>query len=164
MTEALEIVHIRPDTERQLRALFDEIASDEARSRFHPHPFDHETAARIANYTRTDLYFAVRYGERLLAYGMLRGWDEGYEVPSLGIYVCRAARGTGIADLLMRHLHAAARLRGSRAVRLKVYEDNVPARRLYESLGYVFSAGEHGLLVGMLSLRKDHGRLPDLEG
>jgi len=163
MTQALEIVHIRPDAERELRALFDEIAADEARTRFYPHPFDHETAARIANYGRQDLYFAVRYGERFIAYGMLRGWDEGFEVPSLGIYVCRRARGAGIADLLMRHLHAAARLRGSPAVRLRVHEDNVPARRLYESLGYVFSPGERGLLVGMLALRKDHGRLPDLD-
>jgi GNAT superfamily N-acetyltransferase len=161
MTQALEIIRIGPDSERELRALFEEIAADDARPWFQPHPFDRETAARIANYAQQDLYFAVRYDGRFVAYGMLRGWDEGFEVPSLGIYVCRAARGTGIAALLMRHLHTAARLRGSPAVRLRVHEDNARARALYESLGYVFSARERGLLVGTLSLREGHARLPE---
>ena len=89
---------------------------------------------------------------RFVAYGMLRGWDAGYAIPSLGIYVAREARGRGVARAMMERLHALARERGAAAVRLKVYPSNEPARRLYESLGYRFGAKEGEQLVGLLRL------------
>ena len=45
-------------------------------------------------------------------------------------------RGRGIAAGLMRHLEAAAVQRGCVAMRLEVRVDNLPARRLYDALGY----------------------------
>jgi ribosomal protein S18 acetylase RimI-like enzyme len=49
----------------------------------------------------------VLQGSRIVGYGMLRGWDEGYSVPSLGILVRAEACGQGIGKLLMEHLHLA---------------------------------------------------------
>jgi ribosomal protein S18 acetylase RimI-like enzyme len=89
----------------------------------------------------------------MIAYGMLRGWDEGYDVPSLGIVVAPAFRGQGYGRSLMHFLHAAAKARGAPAIRLKVYPENSTAVALYQSLGYVFGAKEGGQLVGLLDLR-----------
>ena len=77
-------------------------------------------------------------GGQVLSYGMLRGWDEGYEIPSLGILVRADVRGAGLGDLTMRLLHLAARRRGARRIRLTVYERNHRAISLYVSLGYKF--------------------------
>jgi len=44
---------------------------------------------------------------------MLRGWDEGYETPSLGIAVHPDARGLGLARTFMGFLHAAASFQGA---------------------------------------------------
>ncbi len=118
---------------------------------FHPHPFTPEAAAKLCRYTGRDLYYVATAGA-VLAYGMLRGWDEGYEVPSLGIAVHPAARRTGLGKAFMAFLHAAAAARGAPRVRLKVYPDNTPARTLYERLGYVFADESAGQLVGVLTL------------
>jgi ribosomal protein S18 acetylase RimI-like enzyme len=83
---------------------------------------------------------------------MLRGWDEGFEVPYLGIAIHPGERGQGYGRVLMEYLHAAARERGAVRVMLKVYEDNEAAVRLYRSLGYCFGERSDGQLVGVLEL------------
>jgi RimJ/RimL family protein N-acetyltransferase len=83
---------------------------------------------------------------------MLRGWDEGYQVPSLGIALHAQARGTGLARAFMLYLHQVARWQGAKRVRLRVFPDNIPARRLYESLGYAFQTGNDEQLVGFCEL------------
>ena len=80
---------------------------------------------------------------------MLRGWDQGFAVSSLGIATHAAARGIGLGRALMLYLHAEARRRGARRIRLKVYPDNRVAVELYRTLGYVFAGElEEGQLVG----------------
>jgi len=119
---------------------------------FHPHPFSAEEAQRRASYQGADLYYVLLQGEQVLGYGMLRGWDEGYAIPSLGIIIDRAARGAGLGLLLMQFLHAAARLRGAGKIRLKVYPDNTAAVALYRRLGYRFEGEEAGQWVGYFDL------------
>ncbi|MFQ3592772.1 MAG: GNAT family N-acetyltransferase [Gemmataceae bacterium] len=120
---------------------------------FHPHPFTSQEAQRIVSYTGRDLYLVANDGPRIIAYGLLRGWDAGFEVPSLGIAVHPAERGSGVARAFMIYLHAAARRQGATRVRLKVYPDNAAAKRLYESLGYVFTdQSPDGQLVGIYDL------------
>lgn len=114
---------------------------------FHPHPLTPEGAADIARYEGRDVYLVLRDEGRPVAYGFLRGWDEGYEVPSLGIAVRTDAQGHGFGRALMAQLHDAARKRGARQIRLRVHPDNVPARRLYESLGYQDAGVERGEIL-----------------
>jgi ribosomal protein S18 acetylase RimI-like enzyme len=147
----LEFRRLTPGLEAGLAAFFSDLRAAGDDRFFHPHPFTAEEAARICGYAGRDLYFAAVAG-RVLGYGLLRGWDEGYEVPSLGVAVHPTARGTGLARAFMHYLHAAAAVRRAPRVRLKVYHGNVAARRLYERLGYVFGGESNGQLVGVLSL------------
>lgn len=124
---------------------------------FHPHRFDRATLEALCrggpDPQRHDEYWvAVTPDETVAAYGMLRGWSEGYAVPSLGIAVHRDWRGRGLARRMMQHLHDVARSRGAERVRLKAYPENRAAIRLYESLGYSFAGGDASELVGMLEL------------
>jgi ribosomal-protein-alanine N-acetyltransferase len=154
VTAVLEVQPVTAAMEPDLAALFDDIRASGDDRYFHPHPFDAASAARIAHYSGRDLYFAATLpGEpRLAGYGMLRGWDAGYEVPSLGIIIAPWARGRGLSRPLMQFMHEAARARGCDRIRLKVYPDNAAALKLYRGLGYVFSAEEQGQLVGSVRL------------
>lgn len=151
--DALEFRRAAPAHRRALGDLFTALLDQGDHQFFHPHPFTAEEAMRIVTHPGRDLYLLALRGDKALAYGLLRGWDEGYAVPSLGIALHPDARGTGLSRAFMGFMHAAARLRGAPRVRLKVYPDNVPARRLYESLGYVFTdRASDGQLVGVLEL------------
>jgi [ribosomal protein S18]-alanine N-acetyltransferase len=115
---------------------------------FHPHPFTKEEAALRAHYQGKDYYCARIEGEDIVGYGMLRGWDSGYVVPSLGIGVLPDYQGRGIGRALMTHLHNTARQRGATKIRLKVYADNFHAISLYRSMGYEFGANVGNECIG----------------
>jgi ribosomal-protein-alanine N-acetyltransferase len=152
---SLKIVELRdlgPDGSESLAVFFRSVHEAGEDARFHPHPFTAEEAARRIAYRGQDLYYVIMEDRDVLGYGMLRGWDEGYTIPSLGIAVAPSSRGQGLGDLLMQFLHAAARRRGAARVRLKVYPDNLAAIRLYEKMGYRFEAHEDGQLVGFVDL------------
>jgi [ribosomal protein S18]-alanine N-acetyltransferase len=120
---------------------------------FRPHPFSRETIEAILRTADRDAYYVLVSGSDVLGYGMLRGWDEGFAIPSLGIAVHPQARRAGLARMLMVFLHGVARWHGASKVRLRVREDNWQARRLYESMGYRFTVPQEGAyLVGFLDL------------
>jgi ribosomal protein S18 acetylase RimI-like enzyme len=147
----LQFLQLGPAHQQGLAEFFAALIEAGDDRHFHPHPFDGKTAARLCRYAGRDLYYVATAGP-VLAYGMLRGWDEGYEVPSLGIAVHPAARRTGLGRAFMAFLHAAAAARGAPRVRLKVYRDNTAALTLYERIGYVFTGESEGQMVGLLTL------------
>ncbi|HST30778.1 MAG TPA: GNAT family N-acetyltransferase, partial [Chthoniobacterales bacterium] len=110
-----------------------------------------EAAAR-ANYSGRDFYCIMLQEDNVVGYGMLRGWDEGYAIPSLGIALDPSVRGRGCSRALMNFLHDTAKKRGATKVRLKVDSRNRPAIELYRSLGYVFEPQTGEELVGLLDL------------
>jgi ribosomal-protein-alanine N-acetyltransferase len=138
-----------------LTALFEALCEHNDHRFFHPHPLTAETASALAQQhanphtvlANRDEYHVVLHGAggslhrpaQIVAYGMLRGWAEGFDVPSLGIAVHPGHRGRGIARQFMQHLHRVAIGRGAERVRLKVYRHNQAAVALYESLGYAFT-------------------------
>lgn len=120
---------------------------------FQPHPLTPETARGIANDDGHDIYSVLVRQGRAVAYGMLRGLDEGYSVPTLGIAVDETERRRGLGTMLISQLHSEARGRGATVVRLRVHPDNAPARQLYEGLGYMYAGEDRGELVMLHSLR-----------
>jgi ribosomal protein S18 acetylase RimI-like enzyme len=150
-----------------LAALFAALAAAGDGRLFHPHPLTADAARDVcrprdaARGVACDEYHlaieahdsAAAASATVVGYGMLRGWAEGFAVPSLGIAVHPAHRGRGVARRLMDHLHAVAAGRGAERVRLKVYRHNAAALRLYASLGYEFQPHSASELVGSLALR-----------
>lgn len=148
----MEIRKLCPELEPALAEFFAVLESSGIGRTFHPHPFTAEEAGRRCAYDGADLYYVVTTRGRVLGYGMLRGWDEGYEIPSLGIALSPEAQGKGLGKLFMLFLHAAARYAGAKKIRLKVYPGNSVAVKLYESLGYRYEGMSEGQLVGFVDL------------
>jgi len=118
---------------------------------FYPHPFTEEALVQIMNNVVKDQYYVLVEGSKVIGYGMLRGWDEGYDVPSLGIAIHPSFRNNGFGRILINYLHVVAKHMGSKKIRLKVHFDNYKAVNFYKALGYIFE--EEGIyLVGILEL------------
>ncbi len=130
-----------------------ELAGDS--SMFHPHGFDDATLDELVRYSGHDLYYVMVAGPSVVGYGLLRGWDEGYAIPSLGIAIHPSCRRRGLGIALIHFLHAAASWRGASRIRLRVKENNLPAKTLYQRLGYSFGSQEERYLVGYKDLHVD---------
>jgi [ribosomal protein S18]-alanine N-acetyltransferase len=143
---------VSQEWERPLAEFFVTIVRSGSDRSFHPHPLDAAEAHRRASYTGCDEYHLAEHQRSIVAYGMLRGWEDGFETPSLGIAVHPEWQGQGIGRRMMVYLHEVARARGSKRIRLRVYPENEVAIRLYESLGYIFAGDERGQRLGVLTL------------
>ena len=141
-----------------------EIFTDIDTTFFEPHPFTRDEAHRLARKSGRDVYALLVEDGRAIAYGVLRGWDEGYVVPSLGIAVRTSAQGRGAGRLMMGHLHAEAKRRGATVLQLRVHPDNVRARRLYESLAYAYAGVDRGELLMLVDLERGTGHRRDRVG
>ena len=153
--QALEIVRLTPSRGTALYEFFKAINETGDSPFFRPHATDEESILKLAEYTGQDLYYVLVDNEGILGYGLLRGWDEGYIVPSLGIAVHPAARGLGIGRMLMVFLHITASRKGAQKVRLRVHLFNDKALYLYKSLGYIFESDSNDpeYLVGLKQLK-----------
>lgn len=99
-----------------------------------------------------DIHVLGRVDGEVVAFGMLRGWHEGYETPSLGIVVRPDREGRGYGRAMMVALEGLARERGATRIRLRVHPDNVRARRLYAGQGYRDAGVERGETLMVLDL------------
>lgn len=150
---AIECVLLRPGREHALARFFADLAAAGDDAFFHPHAGDAVSLRTIAESAGEDLYVVFVEGDDVRAYGLLRGWNEGYAIPSLGIAVHPEARCAGIGRLVMEYLETMARRRGAPAIRLRVHKDNAHAIAMYERRGYAMKPDENDtrLLVGVKS-------------
>lgn len=120
-----------------LTELFERNSIPVVTSSFDPFPLTAREAQRIALEPRKDAYFVAAHTDRLVGLSMLRGFDEGYEIPSFGIFVDHEVHGHGVGRALTAWTVDAARARGCPSIRLTVYSTNSVALGLYASLGFV---------------------------
>lgn len=152
ISPALEFRKVGPDLKDPLARFFRVVREFGDHRHFHPHPLNLEAAENLSHYDGRDLYYVMIEGEEILGYGMLRGWDEGFDIPSLGIIIHPKLRGQGIGRAFMEFLHIAAKRRQAKSIRLKVYSTNTIALALYKRLGYEFEASQSDQLIGVLKL------------
>lgn len=119
---------------------------------FFPHPFSKEYLIYLILNRTKDYYCMGIMDGKAVVYGLLRGWEEGYSIPSLGVAVDREYRHYNLGRLMCNYLHVVAKLRGCEKVRLRVHKENIIARKLYESLGYVFKEEVDDHYEGFLEL------------
>ncbi len=126
--------------------------AEKADKYFHPHGFTLKTTEEICSYSGKDVYYGVFCDDSVIGYGLLRGWDEGYLIPSLGIAILSEYRSSGLAKALMFFLHFAAKMKGASQIRLSVENENIAAYKLYSNLGYIFTQKNDEKSIGFLDL------------
>lgn len=146
----LEAIRLRPEWENGLLQFLRDLKASGDDMFFSPHPTNAGAIRHIAAHEGKDLYYLLIEQGVVLGYGMLRGWDEGYLIPSLGLAIHPSARGQGLGKMFMEFLHLLAFRKGADKVRLRVRANNEKAINLYKGLGYSFEedAAQSDFLVG----------------
>jgi ribosomal protein S18 acetylase RimI-like enzyme len=100
------------------------------------------TLAREEAFTEADWRRTLENGVRLVALdpdpaGLVGAFGKPSGLYLYSMWVRSSHRGRGIGEALVRAVLAWAAEHGWQLVRLQVYDDNLPARRLYRRLGFV---------------------------
>lgn len=75
-----------------------------------------------------DVYSGVFWRSNLVGVFMLRGWDDGYEVPSFGVLIDEKYRGGAFMRLTLDAAKLISRLAGAKRLMAKIHPDNVSPR------------------------------------
>jgi ribosomal-protein-alanine N-acetyltransferase len=125
-----------------LARFFDENNRPEITRHFHPFALSPETARELACAKHSDRYYIALRGAAVVALSMLRGWDEGYEVPSFGVIVDHRLHNRGVGARMTEFTLGEARRLGCARVRLSVFASNPAAVRVYAARGFVETGRE----------------------
>jgi len=150
----VQLENLTPRHEVGLKDLFCALSADGDGNFFYPHPLTPEEARKLCRYSGLDQYFVATINGRILGYGMLRGWEEGYTIPSLGLATHPDARSQGLGEFLMRGLIQQAQNRGATQLRLTVDAGRERFINFFVRHGFVFSPLKPGRLLGMLDLQR----------
>lgn len=133
----LTIFHLQPYHSEALSALL--LDEDPVYGQyFTPFSFEAESLESRLSMVKKDRYWGIRWEGELAGFFMLRGFDEGYERPSFGIFIAESFSRYGLGKLGLYYALSWCRLNGIKAVMLKVHPDNIYARRIYEEAGFQF--------------------------
>lgn len=103
---------------------------------FTPFEFSSTSVENILRKMRLDKYFGLFVNNELVGFYMLRGFDEGHEIPSYGVWISSEYSNSGLSKLTLYHAFAFCKLNGIKTLMLKVHPENLVAKKLYESLGF----------------------------
>jgi ribosomal protein S18 acetylase RimI-like enzyme len=100
------------------------------------------TLAREEEYSESDWRDKLAEGLKLVALddgpvGLVAAAPEPEGLYLYSMWVSSSRRGRGVGEALVREVLAWAAAEGWKLVRLRVWDDNLPARRLYSRLGFV---------------------------
>jgi RimJ/RimL family protein N-acetyltransferase len=123
---------------------------------FVPFAFEATAIRSLLDDAGPDRYWGIEADDRLVGLVMLRGF-RGYSRPSFGLAIAEEYSGRGIGRAALDFALAWCRSEGIGEVMLKVADDNVTARRLYEKRGFILegTCKDTGHLVHSLKLSAD---------
>jgi ribosomal-protein-alanine N-acetyltransferase len=131
-----------------LACLFEDNDRPEVTTHFHPFPLTSQTARDLTCGQHRDRFYVAISDGQFVGFTMLRGWDEGFEVPSFGVFVDHRHHGKGIGRELTEFAIAEARRLGCESVRLTVHASNDRGVHIYKSLGFEEAHREPVLKAG----------------
>ena len=89
---------------------------------------DEAALAELLASAKLDLYSGVFWQGEIIGVFMLRGWDEGYDVPSFGVLIDDKYRGGAVMRLTLDAAKLICRLSGTKRLMAKIHPENVGPR------------------------------------
>lgn len=94
--------------------------------------------AQVIDQTQKDQFWTLTHNNKISGIYFLTGLDEGYAVPSFGLYVKSEYSNRGIGSEALNHAVATVQNLGLRKMMLKVSHENIHANNMYKKKGFKF--------------------------
>ena len=104
---------------------------------FVPFEFTADSLTHILHNKKNDKYYGIFVRDELAGFYMLRGFDDGYEIPAYGVWISSEYSNKGLSKLTLYHAFSFCNLNNIKKLMLKVHPENKIAKALYESLGFI---------------------------
>ena len=106
---------------------------------FTPFPFEKEGLEKQLQEVKKDCYWGLWFAGKLVGIFMLRGFDEGYQKPSFGVFISKRFSNLGLSKVALDYAISWCQLNHVSDIMLKVHPDNTHAKRSYEKAGFLLT-------------------------
>ena len=135
MHKNVEIKELQSEQASTLSALILNSPKDYTKY-FVPFSFEEDSIKKIISDAVNDKYFGIFINDDLAGFYMLRGFDQGYDIPSYGVWISDIFSGLGLSKLTLQHAITFCKLNGLKKIMLKVHPENTIAKNIYENFGF----------------------------
>jgi RimJ/RimL family protein N-acetyltransferase len=104
---------------------------------FRPFAYDEAAIADALARRGQDVFMGLFWRNGIVGFFMLRGWNEGYEVPAFGILIDEQYRGYGLEMAALDTAKVICRLRNVSRLMIKMHPDNISAKGVARKTGFV---------------------------
>jgi RimJ/RimL family protein N-acetyltransferase len=104
---------------------------------FTPFGYDEQSIASVLANRGEDVFMGVYWQEQVAGFFMLRGWDEGYEIPAFGILIDEKYRGDGLEMLSLETTKVICKLRGAPRIMFKMHPENISVKGVARKTGFI---------------------------
>jgi len=134
--EGLRFFRLRPEHREALGTFFEANNLPAVTSSFNPFPMTRDAAVQLLDPSNKDYFFALECDGALVGFSMLRGYDEGFAIPSFGIFIDHRHQGRKLGTLLTQWTLRWADYLQAPRTRLTVYKTNAAGVAVYQKLGF----------------------------
>ncbi len=103
---------------------------------FVPFNFNFESIKNILGNIEKDIFWGLFLDNKIVGFYMLRGFDQGFEIPSYGVWISKNFSGKGLSKLTLQHAITFCKINNINEIMLKVHPKNIAAKNLYENFGF----------------------------
>lgn len=90
--------------------------------------FDEEAIRNTLTVSKSDIYSGVFWEGEIAGIFMVRGWDEGFDIPAFGVLIDEKYRGGSFMRLTLDIAKLICKLSGSQKLMAKIHPDNMGPR------------------------------------
>lgn len=151
----MKLIEIKSLLEKDLPDLIDLWTKDPEGYNKHFVPFNMniDSLKDILSKARRDLFFCVKIDTEIAGFFMLRGFDQGYEIPSYGVWISSKFSNKGLAKLTLQYCISLCRFAKIEKLMLKVHPDNNIALKMYRNFGFIETSIDDK--IGHIIMHKD---------
>lgn len=120
---------------------------------FIPFKMKYENLKEILNKSNKDLFFVICVDNNIAGFFMLRGFDEGFNIPSYGVWISSKYSNKGLAKLSLYYSITVCKVSGIKKLMLKVHPNNKIAFTMYKKLGFIETGFDKN--IGHVIMHKD---------
>lgn len=120
---------------------------------FIPFEIKYDNLKSILEKVDKDLFIGIFVNKKIAGFFMLRGFDEGYDIPAYGVWISSKYANKGLAKLTIQYSLSICRLADVKRIMLKFHPENIIAMKMYKNFGF----NETGIdeRIGHIIMHKD---------
>ena len=122
---------------------------------FIPFEIGYDNIRSILEKVENDLFIGIFVNKKIAGFFMLRGFDEGFDIPAYGVWISSKYANKGLAKLTLQYSLSICQLADVKRIMLKFHPENIIAKNMYKNFGF----NESGIdeKIGHIIMHKDLG-------